>query len=183
MNEIIKQCVDRFLMRKLPEHFRPDGGVSFARDVNGAPRDYQSAWWPVGTNLFDAEQAKEMFEHCLAGSGLANVTFSTLREANITRDIEWGAGQKFSLSYRGNELAGEVGEACNILKKLDRERMGLVGSRADLEKLADELADVVICVDLAAMDVGIDLAAAVARKFNMTSDKNGLKTKLPEAVQ
>jgi NTP pyrophosphatase (non-canonical NTP hydrolase) len=104
----------------------------------------------------------------------------TLRNANVARDVEWGEGQAFGLSYRGNELAGEVGEACNVLKKLDRERRGLVGSRATLEQAADELADVIICADLAAMELGINLAEAVARKFNKTSEKYGLQTRLPE---
>lgn len=109
------------------------------------------------------------------------IAFDALRKANIARDAEWGKGQDFGLSYRGNELAGETGEACNILKKLDRERRGLVGSRATVEKLAEELADVIICADLAAMDLNIDLAAAVASKFNKTSEKYGLATRLAQA--
>jgi hypothetical protein len=39
---------------------------------------------------------------------------------------------------------------------------------------------VIICVDLIAMDVGIDLEAAVRRKFNATSKKYGLKTRISE---
>jgi NTP pyrophosphatase (non-canonical NTP hydrolase) len=105
--------------------------------------------------------------------------FNVLREANVNRDKEWGKGQDFGLSYRGNELAGEVGEACNVLKKLDREQRGLVGSRATIEEAADELADVFICADLAAMQLGINMGEAVSRKFNKTSDKYGLQTKLP----
>jgi NTP pyrophosphatase (non-canonical NTP hydrolase) len=111
---------------------------------------------------------------------MSKIDFKDLRAANIARDIEWGQGQTFGLSYRGNELAGETGEACNVLKKLDRERMGLAGSRDTVEHAAEELADVIICADLAAMELGIDLAAAVARKFNKTTDKYGLKTKLHE---
>lgn len=102
-----------------------------------------------------------------------------LRAANKARDAEWvSPGAKLSLSFRGNELAGEIGEACNVIKKLERERLGLVGSRATVEDLADELADGVICIDLIAMDVGIDLGPAVVRKFNGTSVKRGLKTML-----
>jgi NTP pyrophosphatase (non-canonical NTP hydrolase) len=107
-----------------------------------------------------------------------DVSLFDLRIANIERDKEWGQGQEFGLSYRGNELAGETGEACNVLKKLDRERMGLVGSRATVEEAADELADVIICADLAAMELGIDLGQAVSRKFNKTTEKYGLKTRL-----
>lgn len=105
--------------------------------------------------------------------------YSTLQEANIARDREWNTGsEKLSLSFRGNEMAGEVGEACNIIKKLERERLGIRGSRATLDDLADELADVVITAHLTAMDAGIDLDAAVKRKFNATSEKYGLETRI-----
>jgi NTP pyrophosphatase (non-canonical NTP hydrolase) len=106
--------------------------------------------------------------------------FDRLRIANLARDKEWVGGVALSLSFRGNELAGETGEACNMLKKLDRELMGLRGSRATVEQLAEELADVVICADLIAMTVGFDLGEAVRRKFNATSDKYGLSTKIGE---
>jgi NTP pyrophosphatase (non-canonical NTP hydrolase) len=105
------------------------------------------------------------------------LSFDTLRTANVTRQVtEWDVDNRISLSYRGNELAGEVGEACNVIKKLDREMLGIVGSRDTKEHLAEELADVIICVDLIAAAMSIDLAHAVAAKFNATSDKNGFKT-------
>lgn len=103
---------------------------------------------------------------------------TALRLANEARQREWDAGNQLSLAYRGNELAGEVGEACNVIKKLERERLGIAGSRDTLEHLAQELADVVICVDLVAMAAGIDLKAAVRDKFNATSEKVGLNTRL-----
>lgn len=105
-------------------------------------------------------------------------THSNLRAANIARQNEWDQDNQITAAYRGNELAGEVGEACNIIKKLERERLGIRGSRATTAELADELADVVICVDLIAMHYGIDLEAAIARKFNATSEKVGLSTRL-----
>ncbi len=106
--------------------------------------------------------------------------FAKLRSANHWRQQEWDADAQLTLSYRGNELAGEAGEACNVIKKLERERLGIRGSRADFAQLADELADVIISVDLIAMMAGIDLASAVVRKFNLTSEKYNLKTRIPE---
>ncbi len=102
---------------------------------------------------------------------------NTLRAANLARQAEWDAGNQLTLSYRGNELAGEVGEACNVIKKLERERLGIRGSRDTLAHLAEELADVMICCDLIAMAAGIDLDAAVRAKFNATSAKVGLATR------
>lgn len=105
-------------------------------------------------------------------------TYDRLRMANAVRQAEWDAGNQLTLAYRGNELAGEVGEACNVIKKLERERLGIRGSRDTIKHLAEELADVIICTDLIAMDAGIDLDAAVAHKFNATSEKVGLATRL-----
>lgn len=100
-----------------------------------------------------------------------------LSKANYVRAKEWG-GKPTSLSFKGNELAGEVGEACNILKKLERTRLGMKGGGGSIEALAEELADVIICVDLIAGHLAIDLERAVVNKFNKTSEKVGLETKL-----
>lgn len=114
--------------------------------------------------------------------GFFPLTFEELREADTARQKEWWAnapgGVRPSLSYHGNELAGEVGEACNVIKKLERERLGVPGSRATKQQLADELADVIICVDLIAQAEGIDLDEALVAKFNATSEKVGLRTRL-----
>jgi NTP pyrophosphatase (non-canonical NTP hydrolase) len=102
----------------------------------------------------------------------------SLREANVQRQAEWDLHAKIDLAFRGNELAGETGEACNVIKKLERERLGIKGSRDTIPHLAEELADIVICVDLIAMHCGIDLEVAIRNKFNKTSEANGLKTRL-----
>jgi NTP pyrophosphatase (non-canonical NTP hydrolase) len=114
-----------------------------------------------------------------------------LRRANIARNDEWNPDNLITLSFRGNELSGEVGEALelilnavalgaasgrasNISKKIERERLGLRGTKATSEQLAEELADVIICADLIAMDFGIDLIEAITMKFNKTSTERGL---------
>jgi NTP pyrophosphatase (non-canonical NTP hydrolase) len=107
-----------------------------------------------------------------------DVSFSKLRLANKERQQERDPSDQITLCYRGNELAGEVGEACNVIKKIERERLGIRGSRVSIEQLAEELADVVICADLIAMSEGIDLDLAIRQKFNATSTKYGLKTKI-----
>lgn len=108
--------------------------------------------------------------------------YSTLREANRARQAEWCPDQKPDLSFRGNELGGEVGEAQNVIKKLERERHGWRGSTATIDDLADELADAVIVIDLIADQAGIDLGRAVALKFNTTSEKYNLDARMTWTV-
>lgn len=62
--EVIKKLVDRFLGWKLPENFSPDCGISFKRSYN-EHTPCPSVHTPVGTNLFDAQQAKEMITYLL----------------------------------------------------------------------------------------------------------------------
>lgn len=106
------------------------------------------------------------------------LTLRALQSAHIARQEEWCPDQKPDLSFRGNEMAGEVGEACNVIKKMERERHGWRGSRATKEQLASELADVVHTAVLCAITAGIDIEPAVIDKFNSTSEKNGLSTRL-----
>lgn len=102
----------------------------------------------------------------------------SLTEANKARQKIWDPSKLITPLFRGVELAGEVGEALNIVKKLEREKLLINGSRATVEELAKELADVVICVDLLAQEYGIDIGAAVVDKFNETSEKMNIPVKI-----
>lgn len=99
-----------------------------------------------------------------------------LRSACLQRDVEWDPHGKLDLMFKTTELGGEVGEVLNVAKKLQREILGLPGSRDTHKHLAEELADVLICVDRIAMQFDIDLEEATTSKFNETSMKNGLLT-------
>lgn len=101
-----------------------------------------------------------------------------LRAAQIERQKRWDPGIKLDLSYLGNAAAGEMGEACNIIKKLERERHGLPGSRSSVMDLAAELADVIVYLDLIAMKCNIDLEKAIVDKFNFDSHKHGFPERL-----
>lgn len=98
-----------------------------------------------------------------------------LRAANVTRSVEWGDK---GILYRTVEFAGESGELCNVVKKLEREDAGLVGSRASLLQLREEIGDVLITLDRIAAHYGVDLEEATRDKFNATSEKYGLITRV-----
>jgi len=75
-------------------------------------------------------------------------------------------GFDWALSQWSNALCGELGEAANLIKKIERGDMTLDEARVDL---ADELADVLTYLDLLAHRAGINLADATIRKFNRVS--------------
>lgn len=105
--------------------------------------------------------------------------FSDLRQANITRQKEWPGNDQADIAFRGLEVAGEFGEVAEALKKYLRSQRGIKGSTASLDDVAQEMADSIIALDLLADLMGIDLGKAVAEKFNKTSEKYGLATRLP----
>lgn len=83
----------------------------------------------------------------------------------------------WSLSDWMTAAMGELGEAANIVKKLNRVRDGIPGNtESELElrfKLQEEIADVFIYLDLLAQAAGFSLPDAVRSKFGKTSEKIG----------
>jgi NTP pyrophosphatase (non-canonical NTP hydrolase) len=74
-----------------------------------------------------------------------------------SRIINFG---KDTPEYWGLALAGETGEACNLIKKHARDGLDVK------DALAEELADVFIYLELTARFFGIDLERAISRKIN-----------------
>ncbi len=88
----------------------------------------------------------------------------------------------WSLSDWFTATLGELGEAANVAKKLNRVRDGITGNAESEEQLhamlADEIADTFIYLDLLAQSHGIVLQDAVIAKFNRTSEKIGYEGRI-----
>lgn len=102
-----------------------------------------------------------------------SLNFDTLREKNVRRcedvfhKVKWWSPSDWAMA-----VTGELGKACNLLKKRMR------GEVIPVIDIADELADTVIYLDLLAARLDINLGEAVIRKFNIVSDQRGSKIKL-----
>lgn len=75
-------------------------------------------------------------------------------------------------------LGSAVGSLCNILKKLERENRGWPGSRTSTESLSAAIHHLYRYLAIVSGRFDVDLAAAVRSKFNATSEKVGLQTRL-----
>jgi NTP pyrophosphatase (non-canonical NTP hydrolase) len=104
------------------------------------------------------------------------LTFDELRDADVERaNSAWGDSHtldSWSPTDWACAVAGEVGEACNLIKKLRR------GEDIPVQAIAFELADAVGYIDLLAARLGIDLGEAVREKFNIVSERVGSKVRL-----
>lgn len=70
--QVTDDMVTRFLSWELSKDFHPDDGVKSERKVGTADGERNRAnmgpgWWPEGTNLLTAEQARAMLAHVLGG--------------------------------------------------------------------------------------------------------------------
>lgn len=74
-------------------------------------------------------------------------------------------------------VMGELGEAANVAKKLNRVRDGIPGNKETKEelilKLGNELADTYIYLDLLFQSLGLDVQEYVLRTFNTKSEQIG----------
>ena len=114
------------------------------------------------------------------------MTFGEFSQANRAR-CESPQGFKhpltgWSTSDWMTALVGEVGEAANVVKKLNRYRDGVPGNKVPEAELRDqlrrELGDVFVYLDLMAQSLGFTIADAAAEVFNAKSDEIGYPGKV-----
>lgn len=84
-------------------------------------------------------------------------------------------GSDWCLAQWCNAVCGELGEAANLIKKIERGDMTLDAAR---EELGKELADVLTYLDILAFRAGVNLGAATIAKFNEVSERVGCDVRL-----
>jgi NTP pyrophosphatase (non-canonical NTP hydrolase) len=110
-----------------------------------------------------------------------DLTLLALRLANICRLPQFKNrkgepahskidGSDWCLAQWCNAVTGELGEAANIIKKIERGDMSLDDAREDLGR---ELADVQTYLDILAFRAGINLGRATVMKFDEVSRRVG----------
>lgn len=165
--------------------------TNLIRAVHDRARDYpQAPPWegeaPAGAPWTGAErdidvQADHLID--LLPASPTDLLLEHLNIANVERcEQSYHALSDWELTDWATAAAGEMGEVCGVVKKIRR-----ISSNSEdaldafpdlLEPLGDEIANVVIYLDLLATRAGINLASAIRRKFNATSDKVGSTVRL-----
>ncbi len=91
------------------------------------------------------------------------------------------------LSYWTTALAGEVGELCNMIKKMQRVQLGGIDGGSSYtakditkEMLQEEIGGIAIYLDLLASLLGISLEEAIIKTFNDKSEKYGFQQFITE---
>jgi NTP pyrophosphatase (non-canonical NTP hydrolase) len=114
------------------------------------------------------------------------LTLQQISAANRARCERWHPGfpnDGWTGADWSNAMAGEAGETCNVVKKLRRLDFDLQQAAADtrpdlLAKLATEVGDTFIYLDLLAQHYGLDLGRCVVDTFNRVSVREGFPERL-----
>lgn len=114
-----------------------------------------------------------------------HATFSYVAETSRARSILWQGADLdvWSPADWAMATAGEFGELCNALKKLKRLQEG--SERTDrgteeelLAKVAMEIGDTFIYLDLLCQRMGLDMYTCIANTFNRVSKREGFPHRL-----
>jgi NTP pyrophosphatase (non-canonical NTP hydrolase) len=111
----------------------------------------------------------------------AELNLKSFREINTQRAVEgFKTYRNVPLSFWGTALAGELGELCNMIKKIERVKMGGIDAgnsykASDITPamLEDEFGGIFIYLDLLASLLDVDLEKAIIETFNSKSEQYG----------
>lgn len=107
---------------------------------------------------------------------IKSLSLGYIREVNVARCEEvFHPLDDWTPTDWALAMIGEAGEVCNEVKKLKR-------GDGDVQRIASELADVILYIDLLAARLGINLSKAVFRKFNAVSRKRGASILMDEVA-
>ena len=185
---LIDAMVNAFLGWRLPQDFYPNCHISFDREK---ARKMSPHSWPVGTNLFTAAQAREMFEHVVdkgiglptteqAGNYLVEVCHGASAAAGWWGELE----QTGDLPYDVAEVRGDgrFGKALvaqklclihsEVSEAMEGHRKGLADDKLPHRPMVEvELADAVIRIADLAGALGLDLGGAIAEKLEYNRNR------------
>ena len=174
---LIDAMVNAFLGWQLPKDFAPDCYISFDREKAAAPH-----CWPVGTNLFTADQARQMFEHAVgpsmafpfedikdAGNVLVDYCHGASKAAGWWNDLETGAPLIDRPHVVGEKLMLVVSE---VAEAMEGHRKNLADDKLPHRPMIEvELADAVIRIADLAGALGLDLGGAIAEKMEYNRNR------------
>jgi NTP pyrophosphatase (non-canonical NTP hydrolase) len=172
---MIDKMVNAFLGWQLPKDFAPDCHLSFDREkAQTSPHS-----WPIGTNIFTAEQARQMFEHALnvagdvslhnAGEVLVQACHGASVAAGWWTDLETGAPIIERPHVVGEKLMLVVSE---IAEGMEGHRKNLNDDKLPHRPMIEvELADAVIRIADLAGALGLDLGGAIAEKLAFNANR------------
>jgi NTP pyrophosphatase (non-canonical NTP hydrolase) len=141
---------------------------------------------PESPSFRRALQRQELLAAQRQGMSLPGHTFRSISAINRRRARRWHPRglEDWSVLEWAGAMAGEAGEAANAAKKVRRleqrlrQRKGPVDMADAIRKLAGEVADTYLYLDLLCARVGIDFRAAIVEKFNEVSEREGFPERL-----
>ena len=112
-----------------------------------------------------------------------HATFAYVSNANKARTEWWQGLNSWTPAEWACAAAGEMGETCNVVKKIFRLEKGKPSQREESleeyrQQLEKEIGDTFIYLDLLAQRCGLNMYTCIARAFNEVSQREGYPHRL-----
>lgn len=151
----------------------------------GGPYDLNDELWCSDPFHSQPEPAQPEPSGWVSVEGVTFAEFSRMNRARCEAPNGFNHQlSSWSTSDWFTAIMGELGEAANVAKKLNRVRDGIPGNKKSAEELRDdlrkELGDVFVYLDLAAQSLGFNIGDAAKEVFDAKSKDIGYLPAPPE---
>lgn len=117
--------VSRFLAWKLPKTFSPDCWISFNLPKENYDRP---GFWPVGTNLLTADEARTMLEHVLDVTFIPDWSLLEATQASLREHMALARGLRDALqAIAGMDPAGQRADDLGRAARAARDALDALG--------------------------------------------------------
>ena len=112
-----------------------------------------------------------------------HATFAYVAQASRDRTEQWQGLDAWTPAEWACAAAGEMGETCNVIKKIFRLEKGHPSKRESemdeyKDQLEKEIGDTYIYLDLLAQRCGLTMYGCIAKAFNQVSEREGYPHRL-----
>jgi hypothetical protein len=160
--EQMDAIVTRFLGWKLPLTFSPDAGISFTPTGYMMSRDesFAKGWWPIGTNLLTADEARAMLEHVLDVTFIPDWSMLQATQASLREHMALARGLRDALQKIADmDPAGQRADDLGMASRVARTALKALGPSPTIPE-----------ADQAEAEADADIAAGRVKNFNSASE-------------
>lgn len=133
----------------------------------------------------DFPEAKHEFDRAVFSLFRDILNFRYVSQINKERALEWHKGglEEWSPAEWGNAAAGEMGELCNVLKKMLRISTDIQQANGKSfqqlrQMAAQEIGDTFLYLDLVAQRLDLNIETCIRDTFNRVSDREGFPQRI-----
>jgi hypothetical protein len=149
----IDAIVSRFLAWKLPKTFSPDCWISFSLPKENYDKP---GFWPVGTNLLTADEARAMLEHVLDVTFIPDWSLLEATQASLREHMALARGLRDALqAIAGMDPSGQRADDLGRAARAARDALDAIGVGVDADPVQAALEKLLRAEEKYVRDTGL----------------------------